>query len=202
MMLLVPVPWSRRVWAAPFLTALCWPAKKGKRQRHKSSAVSSARAPAPRQARPQANHGAAPPELAGLGRLLGYLLGDGGGGLVRRPAQTAVGVLPHGPVVYPGLAPVDIRYVLVCDPAGKLRMEAFFCTDLQATSVQILEWGVRRWSVEGTFEEARAHLGVETPTAVVRPRHCADHAHPVGLILHRDRDGSELAVFFLNPLVE
>ena len=25
MMLLVPVPWSRRVWALPFLTALCWP---------------------------------------------------------------------------------------------------------------------------------------------------------------------------------
>src|ERR687888_641167 len=28
MMLLVPVPWSRRVWALPFLTALCWPAEK------------------------------------------------------------------------------------------------------------------------------------------------------------------------------
>ena len=37
MMLLVPVPWSRRVWAVPFLTALCWPAKKGTRQRHKTS---------------------------------------------------------------------------------------------------------------------------------------------------------------------
>jgi hypothetical protein len=61
-----------------------------------------------------------------------------------------------------GLPPVDIRYVLVCDPEGKLRMEAFFCTDLQATPAQILEWVVMRWSVEVTFEEARAHLGVET----------------------------------------
>src|ERR671914_280208 len=27
MMLLVPVPWSQRMWALPFLTALCWPKK-------------------------------------------------------------------------------------------------------------------------------------------------------------------------------
>jgi hypothetical protein len=62
----------------------------------------------------------------------------------------------------PGLSPVEIRYVLVGDPEGKLRMEAFFCTDPQATPVQILEWVVMRWSVEVTFEEARAHLGLAT----------------------------------------
>jgi hypothetical protein len=28
--------------------------------------------------------------------------------------------------------------------------------------VHILAWVVRRWSVEVTFEEARAHLGLET----------------------------------------
>ena len=37
MMLLVPVPWSRRVWALPCLTALCGPAEKGQRRRHKTS---------------------------------------------------------------------------------------------------------------------------------------------------------------------
>jgi hypothetical protein len=57
---------------------------------------------------------------------------------------------------------VEIRYVLVADPEGKLRMEAFFCTDLAATPVEILHWVVMRWSVEVTFEESRAHLGVET----------------------------------------
>src|SRR5262249_53118412 len=41
-------------------------------------------------------------------------------------------------------------------------MEAFFCTDLQATPAQILDWVVMRWSVEVTFEEARAHLGDKT----------------------------------------
>jgi hypothetical protein len=62
----------------------------------------------------------------------------------------------------PCLPPVAIRDVLVADPEGKLRMEAFFCTDLQATPEQILAWVVMRWSVEVTFEEARAHLGLET----------------------------------------
>jgi hypothetical protein len=37
MMLLVPVPWSRRVWALPFLTALCWPAEQAIRRRHNTS---------------------------------------------------------------------------------------------------------------------------------------------------------------------
>jgi hypothetical protein len=37
MMRLVLVPWSRRAWAWPFLSALCWPAEKSKRGRHKTS---------------------------------------------------------------------------------------------------------------------------------------------------------------------
>jgi hypothetical protein len=62
----------------------------------------------------------------------------------------------------PGVPPVAIRFVLVCDPEGKLRLEAFFCTDLEATPMQILQWVMMRWSVEVTFEEVRAHLGLET----------------------------------------
>jgi hypothetical protein len=57
---------------------------------------------------------------------------------------------------------VAIRFVLVADPEGKVRMETFFSTDLQATPEQILQWIIMRWSVEVTFEEARAHLGFET----------------------------------------
>ena len=38
----------------------------------------------------------------------------------------------------PGLPPVALRFVLVCDPEGKRRLEAFFCTHLQATPAQIL----------------------------------------------------------------
>lgn len=62
----------------------------------------------------------------------------------------------------PSWAPVAIRWVLVRDPEGKLADAAFLCTDLQATPDQILRWVVMRWSVEVTFEEARAHLGMET----------------------------------------
>jgi hypothetical protein len=61
-----------------------------------------------------------------------------------------------------GEAPVEIRYVITRDPEGKLRDEVFAGTKLDATPAQIIEWVVRRWSVEVTVEEARAHLGVET----------------------------------------
>src|ERR687888_2446015 len=37
MMLLVPVPWSRRGWGLAFLSALCWPAEQSGRRRHKTS---------------------------------------------------------------------------------------------------------------------------------------------------------------------
>jgi hypothetical protein len=35
-------------------------------------------------------------------------------------------------------------------------------TQLAHTPGQMLEWFVRRWTMEVTFEEARAHLGLET----------------------------------------
>ncbi len=62
----------------------------------------------------------------------------------------------------PGERPVEIRYVLARDPEGKLRDEAFCCTNLAASAAEILGWVVMRWSVEVTFEEARYHLGLET----------------------------------------
>jgi hypothetical protein len=58
--------------------------------------------------------------------------------------------------------PVEIRLVIVCAPDGKLRLEACCCTDRQATPGHILAGVVRRWSVEVTCEEARAHGGLET----------------------------------------
>jgi hypothetical protein len=61
-----------------------------------------------------------------------------------------------------GLAPVPLRWVLVRDPQEKFEAQAFLCTTLETAPQQILEWFVRRWTVEVTFEEARAHLGVET----------------------------------------
>jgi len=61
-----------------------------------------------------------------------------------------------------GLPTVPIRWVLVRDPEGQLDPQAFLCTLLEADPVQVLQWFVRRWQVEVTFQEARAHLGMET----------------------------------------
>lgn len=63
---------------------------------------------------------------------------------------------------HPGLPPVPIRWVLVRDPSGIRDPQAFLCTDLDATPVDILGWFVQRWSMETTFQESRLHLGVET----------------------------------------
>jgi hypothetical protein len=62
----------------------------------------------------------------------------------------------------PSFTPLPIRWVLVRDPDGKFKPTAFVCTDLQATAEQILRWFIMRWGVEVTFQESRAHLGLET----------------------------------------
>ncbi len=61
-----------------------------------------------------------------------------------------------------GMPPLPIRWVLVRDPAGIRKPQAFLCTDLTATPAAILGWFVYRWSMETTFQECREHLGVET----------------------------------------
>jgi hypothetical protein len=215
MMLLVPVPWSRRVWALPFLTALCRSAEQSTRRRHKTSvdwvrqmmkqvrrwlpgrplvlvvdggfaAVSLALAcvthhvtmvsrlrwdaalyhpPGPQ---PPGKRGPKPTKGLRQRNLQSWAERADTpwetvevvwyGGQLKKLwvfSRTALWYTPRQP-------PAAIRYVLVADPEGKLRMEAFFCTDQQAPPAQILSWVVMRWSVEVTFEAARAHLGVET----------------------------------------
>ena len=61
-----------------------------------------------------------------------------------------------------GKAPVPIRWVLIRDPLGEYDPIAVLCTSLTYASLQIAEWFVQRWQLEVTFEEVRAHLGVET----------------------------------------
>jgi hypothetical protein len=63
---------------------------------------------------------------------------------------------------HPGLPVVPLRWVLVRDPLGEFRPQAFLCTDLDAEPAEILSWFVRRWATEVTFREVRDHLGVET----------------------------------------
>ncbi len=61
-----------------------------------------------------------------------------------------------------GKVPVPIRWVLVRDPRGCFEARALLSTDPQQSAPQSLELFTRRWQVEVTFQETRAHWGVET----------------------------------------
>lgn len=51
---------------------------------------------------------------------------------------------------------------MVKTPDGKNAAEAFFSTDIDMAPADIIKNFVLRWNIEVTFEETRAHLGVET----------------------------------------
>jgi hypothetical protein len=70
---------------------------------------------------------------------------------------SATAVWRHG-----GLPVVPIRWVLIRDPENRFAPQALLCTDPLRDPAQIVGWFVQRWQVEVTFQEARAHLGVET----------------------------------------
>jgi len=218
-MLLPEIPWAGRVWALPFLTALC-PSERyhqQRGQRHKplpewagqlvrlcqrwlperevvvvadsSSAVSELLAqvkatagvslitrlrldaalydPAPSRAPRQPGR----PRKKGTRRpTLQQVLTDPqtawtavtvtnwyGGGAREVEICTDTAVWYHT-----GLPPVAVRWVLIRDPQGEFEPQALVTTRLEHAPVQTLEWFVRRWTMEVTFEEARAHLGMET----------------------------------------
>lgn len=218
-MLLSEIPWAGRVWALPFLTALCpserYPQQRG--QRHKPlpqwagqrigllhrwlpgrevvvvadssyaviellkqvsdtpnvSLITRLRLdaalydPAPRRALRQ--HGR--PRKKGVRRpTLQHLLKDAlmqwtpltvsnwyGGGTRDVEICTDTAVWYHT-----GLPPGGLRWGLIRDPQDEFEPQALLSTQLAHQPAQILEWFVRRWTMEVTFEEARAHLGIET----------------------------------------
>lgn len=216
-MLLVPIPWAGRVWALPFLTALCpskrYAAARGIRHKkltdwagqmllqivrwlpgrqivvvsdHSFAALDlldavrrhvcmisrlrlDARLFAPAASRrPQAvgrprrtgerlptlKQRLADPQTPWRAITVAAWYGEGDR-LVE--IATGTGVWSH-----PGLPVVPLRWVLVRDPLGEFKPQAFLCTDTAADPADILTWFVRRWATEVTFAEARRHLGVET----------------------------------------
>jgi hypothetical protein len=215
LMVLVPIPWSQRVWALPLLTSLSWPEGSGRRASHKTSiawarqmvlqvrrwlperelilvtdggfaAVELARAcqrygvtmicrlrldaalyhaPGPQ---PTGKRGPKPKKGPRQRRLAEWanrsdtpwedVEVDWYGGhrkLMRVLSRTG---LWHRR----GQDPIAIRYVLSRDPEGKQPDAAYFCTEERFGPEEILRYVVQRWSLEVTFEEARAHLGLET----------------------------------------
>ena len=61
-----------------------------------------------------------------------------------------------------GFPSVQIRWVVVRHLEEALVPQALLCTDIDADPLQIVQWYMLRWQVEVTFEELRAHLGMET----------------------------------------
>lgn len=61
-----------------------------------------------------------------------------------------------------GFEPLPIRWVLTRDPNGRLEPRAYFSTRPEDDAASIVAGFVKRWPIEVTFEETRAHLGVET----------------------------------------
>ena len=61
-----------------------------------------------------------------------------------------------------GSTPLPIRWVLTRDPTGKRPPKALFSTDQAQPADEMVRDFMKRWSVEVTFEESRAHLGLET----------------------------------------
>jgi hypothetical protein len=218
LMLLVPIPWARRAWALPFLTALA-PSERCCREhgrRHKKltdwarqlvlqarrwlpgrelilvtdsgfaallfldamrragiTTITRLRLDAalykPAPPRPPGTIGRPRTKGARLPTLSEVLTAEGtpwqtvhvpgwyGAGERIIEMTSATAVWRHG-----GLPAVPIRWVLTRDPEDRFPPQALLCTDLARDPAQIVAWFVRRWQVEVTFQESRAHLGVET----------------------------------------
>lgn len=61
-----------------------------------------------------------------------------------------------------GMEPVPVRWVLLRDMKGKGEPAALLSTDLTLDGLTIVNYFIRRWTLEVTFREVRAHLGVES----------------------------------------
>jgi hypothetical protein len=81
--------------------------------------------------------------------------GHAGGKVLEITSDTALWYRTGTPVM-------PIRWVLVRDPEGKRTPQAFFSTDTTLEPAEIIALFVRRWQIEVTFAETRAHLGIET----------------------------------------
>ncbi len=102
--------------------------------------------------------------------------------------------------VHSGMPAVPLRWVVVRDPVQKFKPQAFLCTDETIAPAQMLSWFVLRWQVEVTFEEARAHLGMETQRqwsdrAIARTTPCVLGLYSiVALMARQSLDCQELPV--------
>jgi hypothetical protein len=126
--------------------------------------------------RPDAALYAEPPKTAGRRLLVGRRLDSPRGAAQRKNASwTQRGISWYGQrkrrlrwltgsaIWYRrGRTPIRLRWVYVQDREGKYDDTCLFSTDLSLRPEEIIQRYIRRWGIELTFEEVRAHLGFET----------------------------------------
>ncbi len=93
---------------------------------------------------------------------------------------------------YHALRDQPVRIVVVRDPSGRRRDEAFFCTDLTVGAAFILEAYARRWTLEVSFHEQKQCLGLEDPQnqtsqAVARTAPLASIVYDLVLLWYAER---------------
>jgi hypothetical protein len=93
---------------------------------------------------------------------------------------------------YGALRDQPVRIVVVRDPSGRRRDEAFFCTDLAVDHAFILEGSARRWTIEVAFHDQKQFLGFEDPqnqtaTAVARTAPLAGIVYDLVLLWYAAR---------------
>jgi len=64
---------------------------------------------------------------------------------------------------YVALREQAVKIVIVRDPSGRRKDEAFFCTDVQAEAACILQTYSARWTLEVAFRDVKQELGFEDP---------------------------------------
>ena len=104
---------------------------------------------------------------------------------------------------YGALREQPVRIVIVRDPSGRRRDEAFFCTDLTVDHAFILEGYARRWTIEVAFHDQKQFLGFEDPqnqtaTAVARTAPMAALVYDLVLLWYATRVRHGLASDWLR----
>jgi hypothetical protein len=103
---------------------------------------------------------------------------------------------------YGALRDQPLRIVVVRDPSGRRRAEAFFCTDLTVDAACMLEGYAHRWTIEVAFHDQKQFLGFEdsqnqTPEAVARTAPLAGITYDLVLLWYAGRVQQGLATGWL-----
>lgn len=75
-----------------------------------------------------------------------------------------------------------IKVVVVRDPRGLNKDEAFYCSNTKTSAAAILQRYAQRWSVEVAFENAKSHFGFEDPQN--RTPRAVERTAPLGALLY------------------